>query len=169
VKRKTKITAMAVGSGVFYVFMTCLWYALDPLIYSMGLDTIVFHAVVAGVIYGIPIGLLCSLIGVFCFHRKNLATVAKAMFIVLGSVATGFAMLGGPTPLGGLVQSEGSGVWVLAAFFPAFCFTSVILWRCLPDVSEQRWPVCGNCAYNFTGNTSGICPECGTKVEPPQK
>ena len=25
---------------------------------------------------------------------------------------------------------------------------------------------CTNCDYNLTGNTSGICPECGTPISP---
>ncbi|MFQ5493998.1 MAG: hypothetical protein ACE5EX_01325 [Phycisphaerae bacterium] len=27
--------------------------------------------------------------------------------------------------------------------------------------------LCVRCTYNLTGNTSGICPECGTAIEPP--
>ena len=26
------------------------------------------------------------------------------------------------------------------------------------------YPTCRNCGYNLTGNTSGICPECGVKI-----
>jgi uncharacterized paraquat-inducible protein A len=25
---------------------------------------------------------------------------------------------------------------------------------------------CPTCSYNLTGNTSGVCPECGTKIAP---
>lgn len=25
---------------------------------------------------------------------------------------------------------------------------------------------CGRCGYNLTGNTSGVCPECGSSVQP---
>jgi hypothetical protein len=28
-------------------------------------------------------------------------------------------------------------------------------------------PACGRCGYNLTGNTSGICPECGTNAADP--
>ena len=24
--------------------------------------------------------------------------------------------------------------------------------------------ICRNCGYNLTGNTSGVCPECGTRI-----
>ena len=27
---------------------------------------------------------------------------------------------------------------------------------------RSEHPTCANCGYNLTGNTSGICPECGT-------
>jgi hypothetical protein len=26
---------------------------------------------------------------------------------------------------------------------------------------------CRACGYNLTGNVSGVCPECGTKIKPP--
>jgi predicted RNA-binding Zn-ribbon protein involved in translation (DUF1610 family) len=28
---------------------------------------------------------------------------------------------------------------------------------------------CASCGYNLTGNTSGVCPECGTKIEPERR
>ncbi len=30
---------------------------------------------------------------------------------------------------------------------------------------EESWPTCSNCGYDLTGNVSGVCPECGTKIE----
>lgn len=32
---------------------------------------------------------------------------------------------------------------------------------------RRRDGLCVTCAYNLTGNTSGVCPECGTTIEPP--
>jgi len=29
-----------------------------------------------------------------------------------------------------------------------------------------REPVCGRCGYNLTGNSSGVCPECGWAIPP---
>ncbi len=33
--------------------------------------------------------------------------------------------------------------------------------------SRRRYPPghCVRCGYNLTGNTSGLCPECGTSIE----
>jgi hypothetical protein len=36
---------------------------------------------------------------------------------------------------------------------------------------QQRWDrsargLCSHCGYDLTGNASGICPECGTAVDP---
>ena len=30
---------------------------------------------------------------------------------------------------------------------------------------ELGYPICIPCGYNLTGNTSGVCPECGTGIE----
>ena len=45
----------------------------------------------------------------------------------------------------------------------------------LPALWVSRWRSsrkprgghCGTCGYNLTGNTSGVCPECGTVIKPP--
>ena len=31
--------------------------------------------------------------------------------------------------------------------------------------SRRRRGLCINCAYDLTGNVSGVCPECGTNLE----
>jgi hypothetical protein len=32
---------------------------------------------------------------------------------------------------------------------------------------RPRPGLCPTCRYNLTGNTSGVCPECGTKIQTP--
>jgi len=48
------------------------------------------------------------------------------------------------------------------------CFMVIatcVLW----SLDHHRFPTgcCQNCGYDLAGNESGICPECGTKVEQP--
>jgi hypothetical protein len=60
-------------------------------------------------------------------------------------------------------------------------FAAIVLRACIPIVGvgflcralAVHWPklpppdddgLCQECGYNLTGNVSGICPECGTKV-----
>jgi hypothetical protein len=57
-----------------------------------------------------------------------------------------------------------------AIFAPAWFFTGALI--LLPAIRFQRLPrkrppavgLCPTCRYNLTGNTSGVCPECGTPV-----
>ena len=57
-------------------------------------------------------------------------------------------------------------IWYL--FVPFWCplvllaIPTYILWR-----RDRKYPpgYCQECAYDLTGNVSGVCPECGTKIE----
>jgi hypothetical protein len=40
----------------------------------------------------------------------------------------------------------------------------LVLLRTIRRSQRVRSKLCGTCAYNLTGNVSGICPECGTAV-----
>ncbi len=52
-------------------------------------------------------------------------------------------------------------VIILFATYPTIAFIRGPLrrWR------RRRKGLCVNCDYNLTGNVSGVCPECGTKIE----
>jgi hypothetical protein len=40
-----------------------------------------------------------------------------------------------------------------------------VLWLVTRFIFRRRQPgLCRRCGYNLTGNTSGVCPECGTPV-----
>lgn len=45
------------------------------------------------------------------------------------------------------------------------CLSALCLWSGLRRL-RRCTPNCPQCKYNLTGNTSGICPECGTQVPP---
>jgi hypothetical protein len=46
--------------------------------------------------------------------------------------------------------------------YPALAFLSGALRR----HRRRKKGLCQNCGYNLTGNVSGVCPECGGKVDP---
>jgi predicted RNA-binding Zn-ribbon protein involved in translation (DUF1610 family) len=41
----------------------------------------------------------------------------------------------------------------------------VIRFRRFAVSGRQHRNACSSCGYNLTGNTSGVCPECGSKIE----
>jgi hypothetical protein len=53
--------------------------------------------------------------------------------------------------------------WLVALFIGVIPLRSAFLR--LRTARRRRMKLCPNCAYNLTGNTSGVCPECGAKVE----
>ncbi|UCC32457.1 MAG: hypothetical protein JSU86_09280 [Phycisphaerales bacterium] len=57
-------------------------------------------------------------------------------------------------------------LWGLCLIFGSY--PTVMLFR---GPIRRRWRrrrgLCLNCGYNLTGNVSGICPECGTRIEKP--
>ena len=66
-------------------------------------------------------------------------------------------------PAGGMNTSLVVPVWA-----PLFAVTvpTVVLWY----LERRRAPgSCRRCGYNLTGNTSGICPECGASTPPPRE
>ncbi len=55
-------------------------------------------------------------------------------------------------------------VTVVSCWMLFFSFKKTIrrtLWRVLAD---EGCPCCQSCGYDLTGNVSGVCSECGTKI-----
>ncbi|MCP4594421.1 MAG: hypothetical protein GY842_27130 [bacterium] len=52
----------------------------------------------------------------------------------------------------------------LCLFLPAVWFMWFI-GRSVRRHRRRRRDLCPNCGYNLTGNTSGVCPECGEPIE----
>lgn len=81
-----------------------------------------------------------------------------------------------------LLWTGGSGLVALLIYWlapgPSFAFVVFLSplimlslfcgWLALNMWWKENRPVppghCRNCSYNLTGNTSGVCPECGTEV-----
>jgi hypothetical protein len=58
------------------------------------------------------------------------------------------------------------------AWFPALLFAAAAILAARPwqlrGMRRKRTGRCPTCGYNLTGNTSGLCPECGTPTPPRQ-
>jgi len=54
-------------------------------------------------------------------------------------------------------------MFILMAAYPTLAFIRGPVRR----HRRRKRGLCVKCAYNLTGNVSGTCPECGTKVTQP--
>ncbi len=59
----------------------------------------------------------------------------------------------------GIGGGAGGGLMVLAQVWIDRRYIRRAIWRRLPHL-------CPACGYNLTGNTSGVCPECGREIGP---
>jgi hypothetical protein len=66
-------------------------------------------------------------------------------------------------------------LWVASAAVAlvAIAFLAALVWLFLYTLRDgrqqvadhrRRYALCVQCGYSLTGNTSGVCPECGTPV-----
>lgn len=70
----------------------------------------------------------------------------------------------------GLGQSGKVRSWsaTVPTWLPAFLGVLPLLFLAFSAIRRRRIPPghCRKCRYDLTGNTSGICPECGTPIRP---
>ena len=93
-------------------------------------------------------------------RRLVLATIAAVVVILIGGVL-GRVLLRYSPDMRWVGQTL-----VIVTPLAGLAIVVVFLWR-LPLSNRERPPVCEKCGYDLTGNTSGVCPECGTKVVSP--
>ena len=62
------------------------------------------------------------------------------------------------------IAPESMSLWPAAFIFAAAGFGFRFLSNCTP--LDDRPGFCPQRAYNLAGNTSGVCPECGTPIKP---
>ena len=119
------------------------------------------------------------------YTAYNQVMLRKVIIILLTLAAVGVVLLHviRPScvhPVRGLVVICGDGMYVRVAGHQGAPHVCVPFW-CLgvlfgiyPMLALIRGPLrhccrrrkdcCRNCGYNLTGNTSGVCPECGTEI-----
>jgi hypothetical protein len=54
---------------------------------------------------------------------------------------------------------------LLPMTIPLVLLLSATAWSMIAGKTRGRGIDCANCGYSLTGNTSGVCPECGTAVK----
>lgn len=118
------------------------------------------YAAFAILILFIWIMLFCVAIGVSgVFHRRQTRRIVGELVLV--SAATGillvFALL--PNPRGGGFDLPH--LWAISPLPIAI----VLFWLGL-GMRPRPEHRCRSCGYDLTGNESGVCPECGQRVEP---
>ena len=126
--------------------------------------------------YPQPIDLLAlALIPVSAFHAARYAARTGIVFTIYGCLVSSVfwlyylfddqAVRVEDSVLRNMIITASLLTVVLAA---ACRFTASL--RCRWD-RRLRFPPghCQRCAYNLTGNTSGVCPECGTEIDLPEK
>ena len=108
--------------------------------------------------------------------RMVVATLVGTILIPIGYFPGGFF------GFYWLHDVHGAPMWVVipivlvVSFSPIIYITLWLFWRLAPgDHGGPLWRrrrrrlrergLCMNCAYDLTGNESGVCPECGTEVE----
>ena len=65
-------------------------------------------------------------------------------------------------------NANGSCVFHFPLHLPLLALLVVVVFPILPAVVKRRRRkagLCVTCEYDLTGNVSGVCPECGTKIE----
>ena len=113
---------------------------------------ILFNAILA-----VFLGSICSPVAFGCLRSKSLNSCWAILTGGSLCTATCHYMMLTKDPSGYFL---GLGATVL--LFHAICLA---LFSLLADVTKFHPWICRTCSYDLTGNVSGVCPECGTKIE----
>jgi predicted RNA-binding Zn-ribbon protein involved in translation (DUF1610 family) len=115
--------------------------------------------------------------------RKDLGGGWSSWLVLLGGVYLAYVWLlwlAGTAPLPPFLSTLGmsTNVWVTLTFFGVLALFAAsqsldvsgrrrrLRRRLREMLAQQGITVCKTCARDLTGNTSGVCPECGTATEP---
>lgn len=94
--------------------------------------------------------------GVYTFRRRW-----PSLAILALSVPLAFLVVRGTQWLMG---TQNTVIWLMAGLYEGLILLIGVLIAAQPRVRPARFP-CRRCHYDLTGNESGICPECGARIE----
>lgn len=104
---------------------------------------------------GISISFRCGFLGPQCFRRMERMGVPSHVGPLPGEDPFDASMRTAPAYRSYVAIP----LWLLVAITMPL---SIVLWRLDRRFSQGH---CQKCGYNFTGNVSGKCPECGTVIQ----
>jgi hypothetical protein len=142
-----------IGLGVFFGLLSAGTWTIAALIVGLRFPgwgaflAVVLSGAGGGCLVGLTLGLVCAPL----ISKRRPAQVTMWMLAVVSPVVVTSAVIGH------------SALIVLGA--PALVFVSTC--GILNRVLKELYPPgsCQNCGYDLTGNESGVCPECGTKIK----
>ncbi len=124
----------------------------------------------AGCVIGAVNGFACSILFANRAHRKSMSSIIRCLltwglFAAILCVVVGLFLRS--LPHAGSSWFTGLAKVYFVLLFPATgLLAAYIAIVRVPD--ELPGPLrCVQCDYNLTGNVSGVCPECGRKIERP--
>ncbi len=54
---------------------------------------------------------------------------------------------------------------VAVPILPAYLVSRMVFTRLRWQAGDEEEPYCVHCDYDLTGNVSGVCPECGQRIQ----
>ena len=148
-------SAFLLSHALFAAYAGIFWIATDSGFLEHPYETLV--AACACATFGLPVGFACSSFVVLWLSRKNLVSAGLILLLVVSPIV--------PLSILGL-SAIGS-----RSVFPSVCLVVTSFVVCckalsiyLPDIVFE-YPRCRGCSYNLSGNQSGVCPECGLKLD----
>ena len=145
---------MSLLLGAIYAATSSWFYWEAPFSFSIWF----IDSLLVGVLYGIPVGFMCSPIVVILLSKKNLVVSGLILLIVVLST---YPLINLGTP------------WTNIDFFPGvpiiivivFLLSCKVISMLLPNIVYDP-PFCKICGYYLCGLPKPRCPECGTPFDP---
>ena len=94
-------------------------------------------------------------------------SIGIGVVLLFGAVIFSLPWLGVPMELRGRIRLAGLIVVFLCPWWLLFVLRRRMRRLLRESLVKVRIPICIHCGYDLTGNTTGVCPECGTQIASP--